>query len=147
MTSRLTISGFVLVAGLSVAACGSPSTDPADPDVGAIVVDARAGQTFELGPGEIARIEGLGILVGFRGVASDSRCPTDVTCVWAGDAAVRIRATVGRAEWTPFDLHTNLDPRIASIGGHTISVVGLTPEPVSGSTIASGRYRVTLRVE
>lgn len=129
-----------------LAAC-SPSSDPADPDAGAVVVESEAGRTFELAPGETARITGLGILVAFRGVASDSRCPTDVTCVWAGDAALRIRATMGRAEWTPFDLHTNLDPRSATIGGHTITVVGLTPEPVSGRTIASERYRVTLRVD
>jgi hypothetical protein len=145
MSNRM-LKSSLLVAAVA-AACSSPGSDPADPDAGAIVVETEAGRTFELAPGETARIAGLGILVAFRGVASDSRCPSDVTCVWAGDAALRIRATEGRAEWMPFDLHTNEDPRSATIGGHTITVVGLTPEPVSDRTIANERYRVTLRVD
>lgn len=146
MTDRKIAGLLALAIVLPVGAC-SRSGDPADPDGGAVVVEAAAGRTFELGPNETARITGLGILVAFRGVAQDSRCPTDVTCVWEGDASLRIRASSANTDWTPFDLHTSLDPRSARIDGHTITVVGLTPSPVSDRPIANDRYRVTLRVE
>jgi hypothetical protein len=144
---RLSILTLAAAAFLPVA-CSSQAEDPAEPQAGAIVVDAQAGRSFELRAGETGRIAGLGIQVFFRGVASDSRCPTDVTCVWEGDAALRIRATVGRSdEWTPFDLHTAIEPQTARIGEHTITVVGLSPSPESGRTIPNERYTVTLRVD
>jgi hypothetical protein len=146
MLNRSTLSILALAAFAPIA-CSSPSTDPAEPEAGAVLVDAQAGRSFELRAGETARIVGLGIQVFFRGVASDSRCPSDATCVWAGDAALRVRAAVGRTDWTPFDLHTNLDPRSARIGGHTITVVGLSPTPATGRTIPNERYTVTLRVD
>lgn len=146
MASRSTFS-ILLAATLLPVACSSPSSDPAEPDPSAIVVDAQAGRSFELRAGQGARIAGLGIQVFFRGVASDSRCPSDATCVWEGDAALRIRATAGRADWTSFDLHTSLDPQSARIGEHTLTVVGLTPSPATGRTIPNERYTVTLRVD
>jgi hypothetical protein len=131
-----------------IAACSSSPTESAmDPDPEAATVVAEVGRTFELRPGQTARIGTTGLVVGFRGVASDSRCPTDVTCVWAGDAALRIRLAMRGGDWTPFDLHTTLDPRTAAWGGFTLSVVGLSPDPQSGQQIQGDRYTVTLRVE
>jgi len=131
-----------------VAACSSSPADPGlDPDPGAATVVAEVGSTFELRPGQTARVGSSGLVVGFRGVASDSRCPVDVTCVWAGDAALRIPMAMRGGDWTPFDLHTTLEPRSATYSGFTVTVVGLAPDPRSGQQISGDRYTVTLRVE
>jgi len=141
------LGAAVVLLVLAGAACSESSRDIADPDSAAVVVDARLGQTFDLQPGQTARVGDSGLLIGFRAVYQDSRCATDVVCVWAGDAALRIRAAMGRSEWTPIDLHTSVDPRSARFGDYTISVVALSPEPRSQRTIPGDSYKVTLRVE
>jgi len=149
MTTMLPKRSFAVLAataGLTMAACSQPA-DPESPDAGATVVDVAVGRTFELHAGETALLQRLGLRLAFRGVTEDSRCPTDVTCVWAGDATLHIRAAVGRADFTPFDVHTNVDPRSMRIGDHSITVVGLDPAPVSGRSIPNERYVVTLRID
>lgn len=147
MLRRTAMPMLALGAALAIPACSSNTADPVDTDSAAVVTEAAPGRTFELHAGETARITGLGMLVFFRGVQQDSRCPTDVTCVWEGDAALRIRVAERGGDWTPFDLHTTLDPQTATVGGHTLTVVGLTPTPVSGRTIPNEQYTVTLRVD
>ena len=139
---KLAIAAFIALAATACASSESPlSTDPS----GAAVVSA-VGQTFELRPGQTARV-GAELLVGFRGVASDSRCAVDVQCVWAGDAEVRIQVTANRADWTSLALHTGVEPRSGTFRNWRITVVDLKPAPRSTSRIDPSNYVVTLRVE
>ena len=137
---------IVSVVALLMAACASSesplSTNPAE----AAVVSA-VGQTFDLKPGQTARVGNDGLLVGFRGVASDSRCAADVQCVWAGDAEARIPVTVGNADWTTLTLHTTLDPKSATFRSWRVTLVELKPQPRSTSKIGNENYIATLRVE
>ena len=137
---------LLLVAAL-VVGCKSATEEPLNSDPESAVVVSEVGQTFDLRPGQTARVGGNALLIGFRGVAQDSRCPTDVTCVWAGDAELRIQATVGRMAWSSFTLHTNLQPQSARFRENTITVLGLRPAPRSTDRIPSGSYVVTLRVD
>ena len=68
-----------LVALLLLVSC---ATSPIDPRT--VRLDAE----FTLAPGQTAQVEGGGLRVTFYGVSADSRCPTGVTCVWEGDAAL-----------------------------------------------------------
>ncbi|MGH7467527.1 MAG: hypothetical protein ACRENP_06025 [Longimicrobiales bacterium] len=131
----------------AVAACSSATEAPLSMDPDDAVVASEVGQTFELRVGQTARVGSGGLLIGFRGVEGDSRCPVDVTCVWAGDAKLRVPVTIGRMAWTSLELHTNLDPRSARFRDHTITVVGLRPDPRSNRPIPNDTYIVTLRVE
>ena len=132
--------------GLIAGACGGAPTDD-DGEPLAATVDAREGDTFRLPVGGMARVGRDGLLVAFRGVSTESRCPTDVTCVWEGDAAVRLNVTVGRMAWRPIDLHTGIDPRSIEFQGHTIRLVSLEPSPTSDEPIDPARYVATLRVD
>ena len=140
---KLVIAGFIALAATACASSETPlSTDPSE----ASVVSA-VGQTFDLRPGQTARVGNDGLLVGFRGVANDSRCAVDVQCVWAGDAEVRIPVTASRSDWTSLALHTTLEPRSASFRSWRVTVVDLKPAPRSTSRIDNNNYVVTLRVE
>jgi hypothetical protein len=110
---------------------------------------------FELKVNEQVRIEGHVILLRFEGVSADSRCPVDVTCVWAGDAAVEIRLehlTADRKAKTVADsktivLHTM--PRFGSdttYEGLVVHLDAVEPRPRMSGTIAAADYRVTLTV-
>lgn len=53
-------------------------------------VVATPGIEFTLTPGTTATLSGEDTQITFRGVVSDSRCPVDVTCVWAGNASIEL---------------------------------------------------------
>jgi hypothetical protein len=103
-------------------------------------------QQFTLAPGESAAIEGTSIRVSFLRVSRDSRCPADAICVWAGDAAVHVRATGNGS--VEYELHTG-DPARTSVahGDFRIGLVQLQPYPFSSRTIEPGDYRATLTVK
>jgi hypothetical protein len=100
---------------------------------------------FELGLGETATLEDQDISVEFKAVTADSRCPSDVSCVWAGDAELVLRLT-GVSGVDDTTLHTTLDPRTLSRGSTTLEVLGLSPTPVSTTSTDPKSYRLRLRV-
>ena len=53
-------------------------------------VVAEPGTSFTLPVGKTAAVKGTDTRLTFREVREDSRCPTDVTCVWAGDAKIAV---------------------------------------------------------
>ncbi len=130
------------IAGL--AACSRTATDSVDRTD--VVIQASRDAPFRLRVGETARLAEDGLLIAFRSVDQDSRCPSDVTCVWSGDAAVRLDITVGRMAWTASVVHTHLTPRTADFRGYTIRLVELSPYPVCTSSIDSREYVATLEV-
>ena len=85
--STLITASALIAAGAFVAAASSCAT--VEP-----VIVAEPGVAFSLPVGKTATINGNGTSITFRQVREDSRCPTDVTCVWAGDA--KIDVTISR---------------------------------------------------
>ncbi len=97
---------------------------------------------FRLAVGEQARLESEDLTVRFTMVVGDSRCPSDVTCIWAGDAEVEMRLTQGE-QTTSVSLHTNGGkdyPRTAEAYGCTMSLEDLEPYPSSKGKIAPEGY-------
>lgn len=100
------------------------------------------GADFLLKVGEQARVGATGPVIAFKGVAEDSRCPTDAVCARAGEAVVvlavggtEVRVTVPRqGEGT------------ATAAGLGITVSGLEPLPSSTRSIDPAQYRATVRV-
>ena len=138
---------FLLLAGVVLATGCKSSEEVLNSDPAEAAVVTEVGQTFDLRVGQTARVGSGQLLVGFRGVAADSRCPVNVQCVWAGDAEIRLQVTVARMAWTDHTLHTGVEPRSLRFRENTITVVGLKPETRSGSTIPKENYVVTLKVD
>lgn len=90
--------------------------------------------------GETAIVEGTRI--SFTDV-SDSRCPTDVVCAWAGDAAVRLES--GRESVV---LHTNATagPASGSLAGITATLVDVKPERIAVDPPPKTAYVISLRL-
>jgi hypothetical protein len=140
---RLSLVG-ALAPLVIVTACGQVATQPDDSGVAAQLVEL--GDTVRLEPGATARVRGTEILVTFRRVEADSRCPIDALCVWPGDAQVRLEFTGGGSVGTPADLHTFVEPREVEFKGYRFRVIELVPAPVSTQTTLPGDYRVALEV-
>ena len=83
-------------------------------------------------------------------VESDSRCPVDVACVWAGNAEVvlEVAGTVWRTRQT-LKLNTSAGPERPAegkYGRYTVKLVGLTPQPRSTGKLKASEYTATLLV-
>ena len=95
-------------------------------------------------------VEGTTLALTFVEVSLDSRCPTDVTCVWEGDAVVALEAVLDGEE-RGVELHTAGDrerdgAKHVDVGPYRIHLLGLNPDPLSEQPIPGSAYRVTLRV-
>jgi hypothetical protein len=110
----------------------APTATPADtpsPTPGKVVVPsgrptstppvtgrhAALGANFTLAEGESMRVDGTDLVVTFTRVVEDSRCPTSVTCIRAGEA--RIVVTV-RGAGAPVALQLD-SPAATSAGAPT----------------------------
>jgi hypothetical protein len=132
---------FIAVS-LAVAACTSTRT------VTEPVVYSRteAADSVRIRVGETIAVEDLRIR--FDAVQSDSRCPSDAVCVWAGDALVSL--VVERAA-TPssaisLKLHTGIDPRSGEAHGFKVELLVLTPYPSVASPIKPDAYAAWFRI-
>jgi len=70
---------------------------------------AEPGVAFSLPLGQTATLRGSSARITFAQVREDSRCPVDVTCVWAGDAKIELTVS-------------------SNGSGNDVRVLSLTPE-------------------
>ena len=81
----------------------------------------------------------------------DSRCPSDVSCIWAGNAAVSMRL-VQNSTFTDFVLHSNPGENTGvgelTVMEFTIELIDVNPLPTSETlgNIALEEYTVELNV-
>ena len=99
---------------------------------------------FELPVGDSVRMKDSRLVVHFDMVTEDSRCPTDVQCVWAGNATVRLRLD-SAGQSAVLDLKTSV-PQPSTAFGRSFELRGLRPAPTSGTPVPRDRYVATLRV-
>ena len=78
-----------------------------------------------------AELPAAGLAFELRNIV-DSRCPVNVQCVWAGDAAVYFTVRSLRFEKQPLnklELHTGLSPKRVSVGVYTLAISEVFPAP------------------
>lgn len=128
--------GAWVALSLTALACA----EDAAPD--GVDVAAAYGEPFRVAVGERARV-GDRFLATFARVAEDSRCAGGARCAEPGSAAV-VLAVEHEAGSATLTLHTGRTPRRAAAAGHTVELVGLSPEtaPQDDPT----RYQATLVV-
>jgi hypothetical protein len=107
---------------------------------------AVLGEPFELKVDERVEVETTELTLTFLRVDSDSRCPTDVVCVWAGEAKLVLGARVEDGDEAELVLVTPGDGATATFLRYKVEVVALAPEPDSRRKIAPEDYVATLRV-
>ena len=101
----------------------------------------------KLRAGEGAALKAEGLVLRFVSVVGDSRCPQGVTCVWAGDAQIRIMLRRAGGKFKTYTLHAGR-PRQqdAAYGGYIVRLVGLSPRPKAGQPARAGGYVATFAV-
>jgi hypothetical protein len=103
---------------------------------------ATLNEPIQLAPGQSATFEAEQLSVQFVGIAADSRCPSDATCVWAGEVVVQF-AIRQDSRTTQQEIKEN---ESGAVGAYSVTVLGVLPIPSTQQRIAPADYRVTLKV-
>ncbi len=109
---------------------------PVKPDAEGRLTLAVAGQA-EVAPGLVLTLES---------VVADSRCPVDVTCVWAGEIRIAFSLDSPDSEAPRHHFELSTSAPAASARGLRFELLGATPAPRSTTKIAPADYRIALRV-
>lgn len=140
------LSGLsILLLGLVLIYC-SQKTEPTSPGHQGLILSRNFDSvTVHLNYGEEILINNYAELK-FEGVASDSRCPIDAICVWAGNGEVKISVTEQRRK-NNFTLNTLLEPRKFTFDDFTVELKALNPLPRSNRQIKPDEYSVDLIIK
>lgn len=112
------------------------------------VIDAQLGEPFTLRLHQTAHLTDAPLRVRFSEVTEDSRCPSDVVCVWAGRAILSLRLDESGKE--PVDLAVALPSESLRPPGHDryrITLQSLAPYPTTQQPIDPAAYQARLVVE
>ena len=81
-----------------------------------------------------------------KSVVKDSRCPINVTCVWAGNGKVELEIFDSVGGPKTIQLNTEIGPKVKSLKQYQLQLLSLRPPNVDGITIAPDEYSITLRI-
>lgn len=126
---------FVLIGALAAAGCFNSPTGP----------DAVVGKPFDLKAGAVSALPD-GTRLRFERVRSDSRCPMDVMCVWAGDATIAVTLIPAKGSTESREIHTQPAGSQISYANYTITLTALAPQPRSNQEIPASGYIATFVV-
>ena len=106
----------------------------------------EVGSEFTLELGERATLDAVHASVRFLAVSEDSRCPSQVQCVWAGDGAVVLEIAPAEGDAAEDTLHTNPEsgPGGVVLAGYALKLLRLDPYPDTPGEVAPEDYRATL---
>lgn len=102
---------------------------------------------FSLGIGQTATIEGEKLVLKFKAVPEDSRCPVNVVCVWAGNGKVELEVLDIDGQNKTVFLNTENKPGATLLKGYKLTLISLNPPRIDGVPISPRDYSVTLRVK
>ncbi len=125
-------SSFILLLLASVA-CSSAQVGPNNND------------PLELEPGtEVVSDDGLRVRL-VR--VEESRCLTDVVCVWAGNAKGFFVVTLASGGAAQFALNTAVEPKSVDALGYRVTLLEIRPGPgTQNSPTPQSQYRASVKV-
>jgi hypothetical protein len=132
MTTRIA----AIVMCLALAGCGAPRAQQTK--------TVAPGAQVTLAPGAGVSVKDAQLEVRFVAVTEDSRCPADVTCIWAGEIKAQIEI---RQNSQPASRVEILEGGSTVAGGYRVTVVRVEPQRVSSAPVAPQDYRVTMNVD
>ena len=122
---------------LPLAACGNT---PAE-------VYADQGEEFSLSIGQSAAINGQALRITFEDVIEDSRCASDIDCIWAGRVSCIIKLADGSAPYRMVLTESGLTDQYTSETYREYQLAfHVRPYPEAGQSIQRDEYSLQLIV-
>lgn len=107
-------------------------------------VSANLGKQFSLAINQTAVVSGENLRIKFLDV-NDSRCPTGVQCIWAGEARATVQINGAADNVTLVQPGYSTDNAYVLEGKHMLNFQ-VQPYPVVNQTIELGEYRLVMTV-
>ena len=101
------------------------------------------GEPFTLAAGATVRVGSERTGVTFEAVVADSRCPTDVQCIRAGEAVVRVTVARQRQPAETVEVQTTPNRDQVTAAGYTLTLTRLLPVPNTKTPTTVSDYRAT----
>jgi len=124
---------FAVVSCTQDASPTAPSQQSPPPAAARTVVLA-VGQSAALTPSMVLRVDQ---------VVGDSRCPSDVTCVWAGEVTIALSLESGSGSQA-FRLSDSA--KSVTVQGLRFTLLSVEPYPRSDTSIPVAAYRISIEV-
>jgi len=111
-------------------------------------IPTNLNETFEISIGQDAAVSGESLRIKLLNVSGDSRCPSDVECVWAGQVTVTLEVSTDNPEsHGTLNLTHSVIKTAKDFGIYSIGVLKVSPWPASyRGPIKQSDYVVTLSV-
>ncbi len=135
---RLTCLALGLWIALALAGCSAGASQVTAPS------SVSLGQPFQLPAGKTTALPSEKIRITFDRVKEDSRCPSGVQCVWAGQAVIVVALLPPVGGLVSKDL--TLGPTPVTIDSFQIELRALDPSPTADGPVAPSAYVATLVV-
>jgi hypothetical protein len=104
------------------------------------------GEPFTLAPGNTAQVGAERVRITFDAVIADSRCPTDVQCIRAGEAVVRVTVVAQGQTAETVEVRTTPSLNQTSVAGHTLTLTRVLPAPDTRVRHEPANYRATFQL-
>lgn len=140
-----TLKSFLLLAFfISVSCTNDPDINSTGKSSSRLVKGVNDSTTVTLKYGEETVINEI-IKIKFKGVTEDSRCPTDVVCIWEGNAAAELEILTPDENITEV-LNSNVLPQSIWVSGIMIELTDVSPYTSTQIKINPEDYIITLKV-
>jgi len=104
----------------------------------------QLGREFELKINQEAMVEGESLAIAFLSALEDGRCPEDVTCVWSGNAKIKVRLSKQKQRPAAVELNTDVRPKSSSYLDYEIRLIALRPSRKKDKDVQPDEYIATL---
>ncbi len=111
------------------------------------LIPINLGNQFELKVNQEALIDPEKIKIKFLNVEEDSRCPSDVQCVWPGQVKILVKVINQEQDLGEFNLISRVGEKaVKTFDGYSIELIEVTPYPQKNQRPEISDYQVTLVV-
>ncbi len=113
-------------------------------------VDAATGEEITIQVFDTATYCKENLSITFNAYPNESRCPSDVTCVWAGFVEVELLINEkGKDTVLKLSTEPNVSgiPVLANVGVYSIKLIDVIPYPATNIRIDPNQFKVILLVE
>jgi len=102
---------------------------------------------FSVAIGQTTAIENTNLIIKFKAVLEDSRCPVNAFCTMPGNGRIELEVTDNHGNTESVVLNTDEEPKYKIVMDRQIRLVSLSPQRVEGKSFSGNDYSITLRVE
>ena len=141
---------FSLIIVIFILGCNGvkdPVTDGDDsPDDDQDIINATLDNEFRLEIHQTAFIESENIKIKFMDVTEDSRCPSEVVCVWAGQVKILVNISKDDEDLGDATLIADDDQAVKTFDGYSVRLLKVDPYPISTEQIELSDYIIIMIV-